>query len=109
PQLVRLFNRKYPAVAEAALTRHERYNAVREQMTELERQGKAMIFYPENMMVASTERKVRALRRNYALGMQQTMRELPRWLDFLRDWTRCTEIASRGRAKLQVSAFSEPA
>lgn len=85
PQLVRLFNRKYPAVAEAALTRHERYNEVREQMTELERQGKAMIFYPENMMVTSTERKVRALRRNYALGMQQTMRELPRWLEFLRD------------------------
>lgn len=54
-------------------------------MTELERLGKAMIFYPENMMVTSTERKVRALRRNYALGMQQTMRELPRWLEFLRD------------------------
>lgn len=85
PQLIRLFNRKYPAVAEASLTRHERYNAVREQMTELERQGKAMIFYPENMTVSNTERKVAKLRRNYELGMQQTLRELPKWLEFLAD------------------------
>ena len=85
PQLAKVALRKYPAVAEAAISRHGRYNAVREQMAQLEREGKAMIFYPENMSVSNTERRLAKLQRNYQLGLTQTKREFPQWLEFLSD------------------------
>lgn len=83
PQLVRMLARKYPAVAELSISRHQRYNATRELMDELERQGKAMIFYPENMLVSNGERRLSKLLKNYELGLTQTQREFPRWKEFI--------------------------
>lgn len=75
--------RRYPAVLDAIATRWQRYNEVREDLFELERQGKAMLFIPEQMPVHSGEKNVVRLRNSYELGLAQARRELPRWLEFL--------------------------
>lgn len=83
PQLLKAVLRKWPAVFDAAETRHLRYNKTREKMAELEKEGKALTFYPENMLVQNTERRLSKLQENYRLGMEQTKRDFPSWLEFL--------------------------
>ncbi|WP_182353640.1 patatin-like phospholipase family protein [Flaviflexus huanghaiensis] len=75
--------RRYPAVAEALITRADRYNATKERLLELEKQGKAVLFFPEHMTVTSTEKNVDKLRASYAAGLAQSRRELPKWREFL--------------------------
>lgn len=83
-QLVRRWFRNFPAVAEAIITRHERYNASRAYLRELERDGRAMVFYPDAMRVENRERNLAKLQRSYADGLAQTQREWPSWMEFLR-------------------------
>ena len=61
------------------------YNAAKDRLLELERQGKAQLFFPEDMQVSSTERNVYKLRANYQAGKAQTYTEWPRWKEFLLD------------------------
>lgn len=75
--------RRFPAVAEALATRHERYNATREQLFELEKQGKAYLFFPEIMPIGNNERSVPRLEGVYAAGIGQAERELPAIKEFL--------------------------
>ncbi|MDO5029800.1 MAG: patatin family protein [Corynebacterium sp.] len=75
PHVIRRILRKYPAVAEAIITRHERYNATLDHAIELERQGKAYIFYANNMSISKAERKLPKLKHNYDLGLAQTNSE----------------------------------
>ncbi|AZQ75949.1 patatin family protein [Flaviflexus ciconiae] len=75
--------RKYPAVAEALITRHVRYNATKEKLLELEKHGRAVLFFPENMMVGTAERNINKLRANYIAGLDQAKRDLPIWKDFV--------------------------
>lgn len=75
--------RRYPAVVNGILHRPRRYNEVRQELFELERQGEAYLFLPEHLTVSNSERDIRKLRRSYELGAQQAARELPAWREFL--------------------------
>ena len=85
PAFVRRIFRRYPAIADALIARPALYNAAKDRLLELERQGKAHLFFPEDMQVASTERNVHKLRANYQAGKAQTYTEWPRWKEFLLD------------------------
>lgn len=81
--VVRSVLRRTPAVAEALIGRPDRYNASKQRLLELETQGRAQLFFPDDMQVSSTERKVEKLRSNYASGQRQMGREWPAWREFL--------------------------
>lgn len=83
PQVLRQIFRKTPAVAELMITRHERYNAALEHIAELERQGKAYVFYADQMSVSNRERRLAKLQANYALGKDQIEKEWPAMKEFL--------------------------
>ena len=80
---LRGFFRRYPSVAEAMISRPAKYDASKQRLLELEQEGKAQLFFPENMQVASTERNVMKLRANYQAGKQQMYSEWPAWKEFL--------------------------
>ena len=86
-RLTRTVLRKYPAVAEAMITRPERYNATMERLYDLERQGRAFLVFPEDVdqLVSSTERDIRVLRRSLSYGTAQALRQWPMWEEFLRE------------------------
>lgn len=75
--------RRWPAVADALLTRWQRYNATREELFDLERSGAAYLFVPETMPIRNGERNVARLTAAHDLGLAQAERELPAWRDFL--------------------------
>ena len=75
--------RRYPAVPEAMALRAARYNAVREELWELEASGAAYLFVPERMPVGNGERDVAKLRASHEAGLAQARRELPTIRDFL--------------------------
>ena len=83
PTVVRSLLRRTPAVAQALIDRPDRYNASKERLLELEREGRAQLFFPEDMRVSSTERNVAKLRSNFEAGRRQTEAEWPRWREFL--------------------------
>ena len=83
PRLVERAFRRYPAVAEALATRSIRYNATKERLLELEKEGKAVLFFPENIAVGSTEKNLSKLRASYIAGLEQAKRELPIWREFV--------------------------
>jgi len=72
-----------PIEAEALLTRYERYNRALERIEELEREGRAYVFYPEALDVSLVDRDEHKLLKQYLLGHEQAYRELPRLLAFL--------------------------
>lgn len=80
---VRGFFRKYPSVAEAMISRPAKYNASKQRLLELEQEGRAQLFFPEDMQITSTERNVMKLRANYQAGKQQMYSEWPAWKKFL--------------------------
>lgn len=80
---VRRFLKDTPVVAEALFTRHERYNATKQRLLELEEQGRAKLFFPDHMRIANTERKPDKLKAAYYDGLVQTRREWDSWVDFL--------------------------
>ena len=75
--------RRFPAVGEALARRHEVYNAVREELWELERAGAAYLFVPETMPVGNGTRDVARLRASHEAGLAQARRELPAIREFL--------------------------
>ncbi|MDR0849232.1 MAG: patatin family protein [Propionibacteriaceae bacterium] len=79
----RWFYRKQPAVAEGIMSRPKNYNRVREELFDLEAQGKAYLFFPDQMSVNSRTRDLTKLRQSYAAGYAQSHKELPRWREFL--------------------------
>lgn len=83
PGLLRRVFRKTPAVAEAIIARPERYNATRAHLFELERQGRAMLFFPDEMTLTNRERDLAKLNSAYNAGMNQARREWPAWREFL--------------------------
>lgn len=83
PGAVRRVLRDTPAVAEAVITRPARYNATKKRLLELERQGRALLFFPEKMQVSSTERKMDKLRTSYQDGAAQMQGDWSRWDEFL--------------------------
>lgn len=83
PWVMRRMLRRYPAVADAVIQRPELYNAAKRTLLDLEQDGSACIFFPENMMVESTEMDVAKLKANFAAGQAQVERQWPMWEKFL--------------------------
>lgn len=83
PTALRRVFRKYPAVAEAMIERPPKYNRSKDRLLELEKEGRAQLFFPEDMQVTSTEHDVAKLRSNFEAGRAQTYTEWPAWRDFL--------------------------
>ncbi|QFG67528.1 patatin-like phospholipase family protein [Ornithinimicrobium pratense] len=81
--LVRRWFRTMPAVAEALRARPARYNSTREELWELERDGKAYLFVPQRMPVGNGERSVAALRTSHEAGLAQARQEIPAIREFL--------------------------
>ncbi|WP_343036803.1 patatin family protein [Flexivirga aerilata] len=79
----RAYYRKYPAVADAMALRAKRYNATRERLFELEKQGKAYVFVPTRDPVSNGERRLDVLEASYRDGYEQAQRELPAIREFL--------------------------
>src|SRR5699024_1998317 len=77
PAFYRSWFRRYPALADALLTRWKRYNETRERIFELEREGKAHVFAPERMPVGNGTRDLSRLAAAHRLGLSQARRELP--------------------------------
>ncbi|MDN5742367.1 MAG: patatin family protein [Yaniella sp.] len=83
PKFYRAYFRKYPAVADALLSRWWRYNRTKEKLFELQREGKAYLFIPEVMPVANGERDVAKLSASHEQGLAQARREIPQIKTFL--------------------------
>ncbi|WP_431521109.1 patatin-like phospholipase family protein [Citricoccus muralis] len=83
PHFYRTYFRRYPAVADALVTRWRRYNETREKLFALEREGKAYLFVPEQMPVSNGERNVAKLRASHEQGLAQARREIPAIREFL--------------------------
>lgn len=80
------FRRRYaknPAVAAGINNRWWRYNRMREELLEMEAQGRALLFFPDDIHIQNTETHLDRLEATYAAGLAQARRELPRWRDFL--------------------------
>ena len=83
PRLMRQLMKSKPLVAEAAITRHERYNAAADQIDELEKAGQAKVFYPNRMKIANTERNFDKLEQSFNYGLAQTLQEWDSWMEFI--------------------------
>lgn len=83
PQVLRRAFRRWPKVADALIARPARYNATKRRLLELEKQGRAQLFFPETMPVNSRDLNTSRLERSYALGEEQTDREWDGWMRFL--------------------------
>ncbi len=80
--LYRRWFRKYPAVADAIMTRHERYNASLDKLAEYERLGKALVMAPETMPIQNSERNVNRLNEVFERGRGHARRQMGSILDF---------------------------
>ena len=81
--LIKAYFRNNPTITEGILRRPSEYNATRDQLLDLERQGRAYLFFPETMPVTNRTTNVAELQRAYDLGLDQAIREVPRWKEFL--------------------------
>ncbi len=81
-RLYRRWFRKYPAVADAIMTRHERYNASLERLAEYERLGQALVIAPEKMPIENSERNVNRLNEVFEQGRGQARRQMASILEF---------------------------
>ncbi|MBC3186119.1 patatin family protein [Corynebacterium sp. zg-331] len=83
PGLLRNLLSNYPVVAERLITRHTRYNRTMARLLELEKQGRAYLFFPTGRLVASTELNPDKLQGSFDRGALQSAREWPLWRRFL--------------------------
>jgi len=84
--LLRLLRRRFPdlpSISRGVALRPERYNATRARLADLERQGRAQLFFPEHLTIANTETRPDRLEAAYRMGWVQAQRDLPRWRAFL--------------------------
>lgn len=73
----------HPYLRNALLTRWERYNAAAEHVEELEREGRALVIYPDEMPVANSTVNPRRLAAAYEAGHAQYLREMPRVREYV--------------------------
>ena len=88
-QMIRLIRKQYqeyPNFVKAMETRAQRYNENREQLFELEREGKIMVIAPQSTLgVGRIERDTEKLRLLWAEGYQMTVERM----DEIRDYLGC--------------------
>ena len=82
--LFRAWWRNHPAVRDALIARPGVYNAMREQVFELEKAGRALVFAPwKRPPSESNTTNVAKLQATYDQGLAQAEQELPAWKDWL--------------------------
>lgn len=82
----RHFKKKYPALVEPLLTRHELYNQTIEECERLEREGKALILRPtEDVQIDSFEKDLDKIKRIYEYGYQLALENIEMIKFFVRD------------------------
>ena len=77
--------RDYPNMVETVRTRHDLYNAQRERLDQLEKEGRALVFYPDSMNVDVFEKKPEKLHALYEQGRAQAEARLDELSAFLAD------------------------
>lgn len=73
----------FPAVTEALLERPANYNRTREELFDLEKDGKAYVYAPTGYTVSSQERRASRIVRSYDEGTAQIRSEMPAIKEFL--------------------------
>ncbi|MFZ1382682.1 MAG: patatin family protein, partial [Scrofimicrobium sp.] len=73
----------FPAVSEALARRPANYNRTREELFDLEADGKAYVYAPTGFTVSNQERRISRLKRSYDEGSQQIREEIPAIKEFL--------------------------
>jgi len=81
--MLKAYYKKYPAVAEAMINRHEIYNRTLDELETLEREGRAFLVYPDVMPVSNREISRDKLDESYHMGYAQGKRDVPKWRTFL--------------------------
>lgn len=76
---------RYPKLIQACHTRHDRYNAQHAALRELEAQGRAFTFYPEEMRVTIVEKDPANLHAIYEQGRRHALERLDELRAFLKD------------------------
>ena len=79
----RAFFWRRPLMRDAMLTRNARYNAACDMLDEWEREGKAHVFYCEDLTLSGYERDYDELMRNFESGYRQIHRDWGSLMDFL--------------------------
>ena len=79
----RAFFWRRPLMRDAMLTRNARYNAACDLLDEWEAQGKAYVFYCDNLTLSGYERDYDELWRNFESAYRQIVRDYPRLEEFL--------------------------
>lgn len=82
----RAFFREHPAMREAALTRSERYNESCDLLDEWEKDGRAYVFYCDDLTLSGTERDVKLLKENFQAGYDQVRRDWDALMSFVQKW-----------------------
>ncbi|MEG0383822.1 MAG: patatin family protein [Solibacillus sp.] len=79
---MKLFKKRYPRLAAALNNRVDRYNETLNQLSEIEQQGNAFIFKPDNAL-KSFESKVDQMKANYEMGYEQATKRMDELKGFL--------------------------
>ncbi|CAM5180121.1 putative patatin/cPLA2 family phospholipase OS=Ureibacillus acetophenoni OX=614649 GN=SAMN05877842_103182 PE=4 SV=1 [Ureibacillus acetophenoni] len=79
---MKLLSSKYPKLVDTIKKRVIRYNETMRFIEQLEEQGKAFIFRPEQP-IQSLEKDVNVMRKNYDLGYQQAVEKMDQLKQFL--------------------------
>lgn len=75
--------RHRPFLRDALLTRADNYNAACDLLDEWEKQGRAYVFYSDDITLSGNERDFKSLAHNFELGYSQIQREWPALMKFL--------------------------
>lgn len=84
-EFVRKYYRDMPQVAENLFVRHEKYNEIIAEMETLEKNGQALVVYPEIMDISNREIKRKPLEQTYRQGLQQGRKEMKQWKQWLQE------------------------
>ncbi len=82
-QMLKAVSGDWPYLRNALLTRWERYNEALEHVEALEREGRALVLWPDEMPVENSTVSPRRLAAAYEAGHAQYLREMPRVREFL--------------------------
>lgn len=79
----RSFFWRHPLMRDAVLTRNARYNEACDMLDEWERDGRAYVFYSDELTLDGTERDSAKLWQNFESGYRQIVREWPQLMRFI--------------------------
>lgn len=82
---IRFLLRKYPAVYEKLLMRHEEYNSVIKEIDALEKQGKVFVIRPaESLGIGKIEHDPEKMEKVYQIGRKEAKSKMERMKEFLK-------------------------